>query len=248
MYTVEQQRDHAPTFASQVLDPFGTGHSLAMDQFDTKIIVNNDPREPLQKRQGMGRPLTANKVRATQPKATIEEKPKRLLVSPVEATESEFPRLMEKYVAKADQKLKKSFSEKVKEIVDECMTGQDLRLLELTDGELNCGFAAVNINNKTLGMRRLQIVYFTTREYELYTSCLKELLNYLWKKDPCKEIWISLQHFVDEKGSLGLDKHLEKILKENGFRLKRVTNDSAGGKRISEFSVKRPGEATCELK
>ena len=241
-------RPESPIFGNDVINMLGNKESLAVDQFDSRMIASKELEEQKQPKAPSNRPLTQDKTfRGSAQELKLRE-PK---VLPLDASEDDLPEVLENFFAKADPNLQRSLIENVQDVIDECSAGQDPRWFYLVDGDKKnepIGFAAINISNSVFTSRRLQIVYFATTNAKYYDECLKELLRYLWKQDSCSDIWLGLYHITQPNGNLAVDKVVEEVLKANGFRWKRVTNDPSSEKRKTEYALKRPDDAITEVK
>ena len=243
-------RPDSPVFATDVINMIGKKESLAVDQFDGRIMPNKELEDQKLLKAASNRSTIQEKNRA-QGGSGQEQKLKEPQVMPIDACEDELPDLLEKYFEKADQNLQKSLIDNTYEIIDECSSGQDPRWFYLIEGDKKTepiGLAAININNSNFTSRRLQLIYFSTTNVKYYDECLKELIKYLWKQDACNEIWLGMYHTLQPNGNLGVDKAIDEILKTNGLRWKRVTNDANTDKRKTEYAVKRPDDAIADVK
>mgnify|MGYP000885735683 CR=1 FL=1 len=202
--------------------------SLALDQFDAHDDTSN---------------------RRQSPRPWISKLPD-LKIVPIEATEDDFPSILEKYLTRVDANIKNSFADNGSEIISACNLGHDPRwfyMFSQEQGSEPIGLAAINTSNSNVTPNKLQIVYLTTTQSGFYEDCLRGFTKYLWEKDGCENICIEIRHVVDENGHSAVDKAINEILKGCGFRWKRVVNDQSN-KTVTEYAIKRPGDGPAQRK
>lgn len=209
----------------------------------TSIIENKKSTTPEKEEK----PKSANRY-SNQEDSKELESDTTLRVVPLKAHESEIRKIFADYSQNVDEAIRRLFMFSVDDLVQMCNTGQDSRWYQVKKGNAFVGLAALNISSSNFTVRRLQLLYFTVTTREIYEEALGLLLDYLWKKDPCDDIWVGLNHTEDETGKLTVDKKIEEAYKKNNFRWKRITNDAVSGLRKTEYGVKRPDGVVSEFK
>jgi len=164
-------------------------------------------------------------------------------VQPVDHYEDEMEEYLKHYLGEIDQSMKNSFLSDPHVLLERANMGQDpmwFELVESSDVEKKVGLAVAHIDNTVFTTRRMVILHFTSADRERYQEFLGKFIEYIWQKDECNEIKISLYYLEDQNNHLGADKHLQDCIKKLGFRWKQLTNDKFTGKRYIDYIIKRP--------
>lgn len=179
---------------------------------------------------------------------TQDKTSQRLTLVPYEGLEEEIIDFFSKHDQQIEVFMRQAFSSNITGIFQACNSGQDSRWLQIKQGSKPIGLVAANIKSANFTVRRLEILYFTVTQPDLYEEAVALLVDYIWRTDPCDDIWVGLCHTQLDGGKLGVNPKLEEAYKKNGFRWKRVTNDPLTEVRKTEYAVKRPEGVVSENK